>query len=80
MHKPCSRNSAFNAPPGNEGPFKHDVKMAQRRGRELGKLKALAGLLIDGTPLPATGLDRPLKGRWRSFPDTSIESDWLPIY
>ncbi len=46
----------------------------------MGKLKALASLLIDGTPLPATVLDRPLKGRWRSFRDATIELGRLLIY
>ena len=49
--------------PGHEGPFKRDGKMAQRRGRDWDKLKALAGLLIGAAPLPATCLDHPLKGQ-----------------
>ncbi len=65
---------------GNEGTFKRDVEIAQRQGRDLGKRKALAGLLIGVAPLPATCLDHPLRGRWRSFRDTHIEPDWLLIY
>jgi len=36
------------------GQFKRDVKRAQKRGKDLGKLKALLSLLIESEPLPAT--------------------------
>ena len=57
-----------------------DVKQAQKRGKNMDKLKKLLGLLIEGTQLPAIYLDHPLKGDWRGFRDAHIESDWLLIY
>ena len=66
--------------PAYSGQFKRDVKTAQKRGKDMDKLKALMGLLIDGSPLPATYLDHPLKGQWRSFRDAHLEPDWLLIY
>ena len=66
--------------PDYSGQFKRDVKRAQKRGKDLSKLKTLLGLLIEGEPLPATYLDHPLKGEWRGCRDAHIEPDWLLIY
>ncbi len=62
------------------GQFKRDVKQAQKRGKDIDKLKVLLSLLIDGDTLPAVYLDHPLKGAWRGYRDAHIEPDWLLIY
>jgi mRNA interferase YafQ len=62
------------------GQFKRDVKLAQKRGKDVEKLKVLLALLIDETPLPAVYLDHSLKGDWKGFRDAHIEPDWLLIY
>ncbi|WP_341646712.1 type II toxin-antitoxin system YafQ family toxin [Thauera sp. SDU_THAU2] len=66
--------------PVYSGQFKRDVKQAQKRGKDMDKLKTLLALLIEGKPLPAPYADHPLKGDWRSFRDAHIEPDWLLIY
>ncbi len=66
--------------PAYSGRFKRDVKQAQKRGKDMGKLKTLLVLLIEGTPLPAVYLDHPLKGDWRGFRDAHLEPDWLLLY
>ena len=66
--------------PDYSGQFKRDVRQAQKRGKDMDKLKRLLGLLIDGSPLPATCLDHSLKGEWRGFRDAHIEPDWVLIY
>lgn len=66
--------------PCYSGQFKRDVKAAQKRGKDMDKLKVLMTLLLEGGPLPAGYVDHPLKGRWRSFRDAHIEPDWLLIY
>ncbi|MCA3148744.1 MAG: type II toxin-antitoxin system YafQ family toxin [Burkholderiales bacterium] len=38
--------------PDYSGQFKRDVKRAQKRGKDMDKLKALLGLLIEGKTLP----------------------------
>lgn len=58
--------------PDYSGQFKRDVKQAQKRGKDMDKLKTLLGLLIEGKPLPTTYLDHPLNAH--------IEPDWLLIY
>lgn len=66
--------------PEYSGQFKRDVALAQKRGKDMAKLKALLQLLMDGKSLPASYLDHPLKGNWRGFRDAHIEPDWLLIY
>lgn len=66
--------------PNYSGQFKRDVKLSQKRGKDISKLKTLLSLLIDGEPLPASYLDHPLKGEWKGFRDAHIEPDWLLIY
>jgi mRNA interferase YafQ len=53
--------------PDYSGQFKRDVKQSQKRGKDMGKLKTVLGLLIEGAPLPLTYLDHPLKGHWKEF-------------
>ncbi len=52
----------------------------EKRGKNLGKLRDLLGLLIAGHELPAAYKDHPLKGDWKAFRDAHIEPDWLLIY
>ncbi len=66
--------------PDYSGQFKRDVKLSQKRGKDMGKFKTLLGMLIEGDPSPAIYLDHPLKGDWKGFRDAHIESDWLLIY
>jgi mRNA interferase YafQ len=60
--------------------FRRDVKLAQKRRKDMEKLKTLIALLLDGSPLPAAYHDHPLRGEWGSFRDAHIEPDWLLIY
>lgn len=60
--------------------FKKDVKKAGKRGKDLGKLKALLSLLIQQAPLPASYQDHPLRGNWKGYRDAHIEPDWLLLY
>ncbi len=44
------------------GRFKRDVRRAEKRGKDMNKLKAVLSLLIEQNPLPASYNDHPLKG------------------
>ncbi|MDR1849992.1 MAG: type II toxin-antitoxin system YafQ family toxin [Zoogloeaceae bacterium] len=66
--------------PAYSGQFKRDVKLAQKRGKDMGELKTLMKLLIEETPLPTKYHDHPLLGDWRGFRDAHIEPDWLLLY
>lgn len=60
--------------------FKKDVKKARKRGKDLGKLKALLSLLIHRAELPVAYQDHPLRGNWKGYRDAHIEPDWLLLY
>jgi mRNA interferase YafQ len=60
--------------------FKRDVKLAEKRGKDMAKLRDLILLLAEGTPLPSIYKDHPLSGDWKYYRDSHIEPDWLLIY
>ncbi len=60
--------------------FRRDVKLAQKRGKDMAKLRELILLLIEGGPLPPRYKDHPLAGEWKDFRECHIEPDWLLIY
>ena len=62
------------------GQFKRDVKLAEKRGKDMDKLRAVIGLLLDGKPLPRELGDHPLKGEWSPSLDLHLEPDWVLIY
>jgi len=60
--------------------FKKDVKRADRRGKDMAKLKAALELLIEGESLPPQYRDHPLRRKFAGSRDCHIESDWVLIY
>jgi mRNA interferase YafQ len=56
------------------------VKLAEKRGKDITKLRDLILLLVGETPLPALYKDHPLSGEWKHHRDSHIESDWLLLY
>ena len=60
--------------------FKRDVRLAERRGKNLGKLQKVMDYLIYGTPLPGSLHDHPLHGDFIGSRDCHIEPDWILIY
>jgi mRNA interferase YafQ len=60
--------------------FRRDVKLAQKRGKDMAKLREAILLLMEGRPLPPRYRDHPLGGDWKNYPDCHIEPDWLLIY
>jgi mRNA interferase YafQ len=60
--------------------FKRDVRKAEKRGKDMDKLRVLLVLLIAEQPLLAHYRNHPLKGDWAGYWDAHIEPDWLLIY
>ncbi len=56
------------------------MKLAEKRGKDMAKLREVIELLAAGGPLPARNKDHSLGGEWRHFRDCHIEPDWLLIY
>ena len=63
-----------------EGQFKRDVKLAEKRHKDLTKLRAVLLLLVEGTQLPSSYKDHALSGNWKHHRECHIEPDWLLIY
>jgi mRNA interferase YafQ len=66
--------------PISEAQFRRDVKLAQKRGKDMSKLREVILLLTGGRPLPPRFRDHPLTGDWKHYRDCHIEPDWLLIY
>jgi mRNA interferase YafQ len=66
--------------PVRSGQFRRDVKRAEKRGKDLRKLRRVLELLIAGEELPPSYKDHALKGEWKGYRDAHIEADWLLIY
>lgn len=62
------------------GQFKRDVKLAERRGKDMSKLRELVLLLSENSQLPLHYKDHALTGNWNHHRDCHIEPDWLLIY
>ncbi len=60
--------------------FKKDIKRAQKRGKDLAKLKAVIDFLLAEKPLPQKNRDHQLGGNWAGHRDCHIEPDWILIY
>ncbi|MFH0962607.1 MAG: type II toxin-antitoxin system YafQ family toxin [Planctomycetota bacterium] len=60
--------------------FEKDVKRLRRRGKDLGKLKAILRALACGEGLDAIHRDHRLAGSYVSRRECHVESDWLLIY
>ena len=66
--------------PSYTGQFKRDIKLAEKRGKDMDKLREVIGLLLAGQPLPRALGDHTLKGEWKPRRDLHIEPDWVLIY
>ena len=60
--------------------FRKDVKRAQKRGKDMEKLKAAILLLMEDVPLDPRFRDHSLKGEWLGYRDLHIEPDWVLLY
>lgn len=60
--------------------FRRDVKLAEKRGKDMAKLRQLLLLLAQGDPLPPRYKDHALSGEWKHHRDSHIEPDWLLLY
>ena len=60
--------------------FKRDVKLAQKRGKDMAKLRELILLLAEERPLPPRYKDHAVSAEWKHHRDSHIEPDWLLLY
>lgn len=60
--------------------FKKDLKLMEKRGKSIDKLKAVIRQLIEEKPLEVKYNDHPLKGNYVDTRECHIEPDWLLVY
>ena len=59
--------------------MKRDVKIVQKRGKDINKLRELLDLLASEKPIPPKYRNHPLKGDMRGYYECHIEPNWLLI-
>ena len=60
--------------------FYKDLELAQKRGKDLKKIKAVMKLLEEEKALDRKHDDHSLKGNYKGFRECKVEPDWLLIY
>jgi mRNA interferase YafQ len=60
--------------------FRKDLRLANKRGKDLGKLRRVIEQLARGEPLPQGLRDHPLEGDWVGHRECHLEPDWLLIH
>ena len=60
--------------------FKKDVKLAEKRRKDISKLKTFMEILVEGQLLPEKYKDHQLRGEFEDYRECHIEPDWLLIY
>ena len=60
--------------------FERDLRLLQRRGKDIEKLKAVLAALINEEPLAERYRDHQLKGNYKNRRECHLEPDWLLIY
>lgn len=60
--------------------FKRDFKQAEKRRKNLPKLKMVMEMLINRDEIPERYRDHPLRGDWVGSRDIHVEPNWLLLY
>ncbi|MCX6990213.1 MAG: type II toxin-antitoxin system YafQ family toxin [Chlamydiae bacterium] len=60
--------------------FKRDVKLSQKRGCDISKLKAVMKKLVHEEPLDSKFRDHKLSGNYIGCRECHVQPDWLLIY
>jgi mRNA interferase YafQ len=60
--------------------FKKDLKLMEKRRKDLDKIFELITIIIWGDSLPEKYKDHALSGTYNKFRECHIEPDWLLIY
>ena len=52
--------------------FRNDLRLAEKRGKDMAKLRGVSLLLIEGSPLRPRHQDHPLAADWKHCRDLSL--------
>jgi mRNA interferase YafQ len=62
------------------GQFKKDLKLMEKRRKDMDKIFEIMALLIWGEPLPERCREHGLSGGYEGLTDCHIEGDWVMLY
>ena len=62
------------------GLMKRNMKLMQRRGKDMSKMQKVLEILVEGDMLPEQYRDHSLSGNYDGCRECHIEPDWLLIY
>jgi mRNA interferase YafQ len=60
--------------------FERDLRLMEKWGKDIGKLRQVLALLISEEPLARRHRDHELIGNYRGRRECDVEPDWLLIY
>ena len=60
--------------------IKKQMKLMQKRGKDMSKLHEVLDILVKGEKLPEQYRDHQLLGQFKNFRECHIEPDWLLVY
>jgi len=60
--------------------FKKDLKLMEKRHKNMDKIFEVIALLIWGEPLPERCREHKLSGDYEGLTDCHIEGDWVMLY
>jgi len=60
--------------------FKKDIKLLEKRHRNMDKIYEIIIMLVWGEPLPERCREHGLSGKYEGLLDCHIEGDWVMIY
>ena len=60
--------------------FERDLKRLGKRGKDMGRIRAVIETLRLRQPLDPRHRDHALSGNWQGFRDCHVESDWVLVY
>ena len=66
--------------PNYTAQFERDLRLQERRGKDLAKLKEVLAALINEEVLAERYRDHPLRGNFKNRRECHVEPDWLLIY
>jgi mRNA interferase YafQ len=62
------------------GSFKRDIKLMEKRRKDIVKLREVMAILINEQPLLPRHENHPLQGEYKGWLECHVEPDWLLIY
>jgi mRNA interferase YafQ len=60
--------------------FERDLRLTERRGKDIEKLKTILKAIIHAEPLPERQRDHPLVGNYKGRRECHVEPDWRLVY